>query len=70
MKRGEEGLQEPHAFLAPKTDIIMDICKVPTLQLTVQNKHSITHNIHQMEILSAIKNDTHTHTHTHTHTDT
>ena len=37
---GEESLQEPHAFLAPKTDRITDICKVPTLQLKALNKHN------------------------------
>ena len=56
---------------------------MPTLQLKALNKHSITHNIHQMEILSAIKKlkklthnadkgvkDAHTHTHVHIkHTD-
>ena len=34
----------------------MGICKVPTLQLKVLNKHSVTHIMYiEMEMLSAIK---------------
>ena len=36
--------------------IIMEICKVPILQLKALNKHSITHIIYiEIEMLSAIK---------------
>ena len=36
--------------------IIIEICKVPILQLKALNKHSITHIIYiEMEMLSAIK---------------
>ena len=36
--------------------IIMEICKVSTLQLKALNKHSITHVMYiEMEMLSAIK---------------